>query len=189
MTNADDTAATESVLATSMRALILFVSFFVFFGSIALALGLYAKGTEPKEVVASQAVSQQVDIELIAYSGLVSDFQRQPKPWLFLERDTGLMMVNHSLGRRKFSVFITFKKTPCGFNAVYRSTFNRVTTEVILSDVTENEKVVKYEVTMKPKTKLVLPLSVDSDGCVEGIDERIFLGQMTTEIKGITSGS
>ncbi len=31
MTNADDTAATESVLATSMRALILFVSFFVFF--------------------------------------------------------------------------------------------------------------------------------------------------------------
>ena len=99
------------------------------------------------------------------------------------------MLVNHSLGERNFSVVITFKKTPCGFNAVYRSTFNRVTTKVILSNSTENDKVVKYEVTMKPKTKLLLPLSVDSDGCVEGIDERIFLGQMTTEIKGLTARS
>ncbi len=189
MTNLDDTAATESVLATSMRALILFMAFFVFFGTIALALGLFATETEPRDVVASEVVSQQVDIELIAYPGLVSDFQREPKPWLFLERDTGLMLVNHSLGERNFSVVITFKKTPCGFNAVYRSTFNRVTTKVILSNSTENDKVVKYEVTMKPKTKLLLPLSVDSDGCVEGIDERIFLGQMTTEIKGLTARS
>jgi hypothetical protein len=113
-------------------------------------------------------------LKFSAVSGASSDFNRSPKPWWIYNKDSVFKLSNPSTQTRIVSLELSLGRNPCRFDVSGSLSFRNSIIALVPGEP------LSLTITIKGKSDIIFPLSVNTFGCSVAPDPRVFLASLSS---------